>query len=123
MIIDFHTHILPPEIKKNRGKYIDRDPCFAIFYSDPKVKIATAEELINSMDENGIDISVILNYGWTTHELCIETTVQAGTYYVIISIDGWIDVPCGSVYWASVREAGITPVEDATWGVVKSLYR
>jgi predicted TIM-barrel fold metal-dependent hydrolase len=73
VIIDFHTHVFPPEIKKHRNKYIERDPCFAILYSDPKARIATTEELIASMDEAGVDISVILNIGWTTHELCVET--------------------------------------------------
>ncbi len=73
MIIDFHTHVFPPEVSKNRNKYIERDPCFAILYSDPKAKIATAEELIADMDKAGVDVSVILNIGWTTHELCVET--------------------------------------------------
>jgi predicted TIM-barrel fold metal-dependent hydrolase len=73
VIIDFHTHVFPPDIKKNRSKYIERDPCFAILYSDPKAKIATADELVAGMDEAGVDISVILNIGWTTHELCVET--------------------------------------------------
>ena len=73
MIIDFHTHVFSPEIKRNRNKYIERDPCFALLYSDPKAKIATADELIASMDEAGVDISVIANIGWTTHELCLET--------------------------------------------------
>jgi len=73
MIIDFHTHIVPPQIKKNRSKYIDSDSCFAILYSSPKAKLATANELIASMDNEGIDISVVLNIGWTTHELCVET--------------------------------------------------
>ena len=73
MIVDFHTHVFPPEVKKNRDRYIERDPCFAILYSDPKAKIATADELIASMDEAKIDISVIANIGWTTHELCVET--------------------------------------------------
>jgi len=73
VIIDFHTHVFPPDVKKHRNKYIERDPCFAILYSDPKAKIATADELIASMDEAGVDISVILNIGWTTHELCVET--------------------------------------------------
>ncbi|MBE9483187.1 MAG: amidohydrolase [Chloroflexi bacterium] len=72
MIIDFHTHVFPPQIKKNRSKYIDSDPCFAILYSNPKAKLATADELIASMDKDGVDISVIVNYGWTTHELCVE---------------------------------------------------
>jgi len=73
MIIDFHTHVFPPQIKKNRNRYIDSDPCFAILYSDSKAKLTTADELIASMDEAGVDISVILNIGWTTHELCVET--------------------------------------------------
>jgi len=73
MIIDFHTHIFPPHIKRNRNKYIDNDPCFAILYSDSKAKLATADELIASMDEAGVDISVIVNIGWITHELCVET--------------------------------------------------
>jgi predicted TIM-barrel fold metal-dependent hydrolase len=73
MIIDFHTHVFPPQIKKNRNKYTESDPCFAILYSDPKAKLATAEELIDSMDKEGVDISVMVNYGWTTHELCVET--------------------------------------------------
>jgi len=73
MIIDFHTHVFPPQIKKNRSKYIERDPCFAILYSDHNSKIATTDELIASMDEAGVDISVIANIGWITHELCVET--------------------------------------------------
>jgi predicted TIM-barrel fold metal-dependent hydrolase len=73
VIIDFHTHVFPPDIRKRRSKYIERDPCLAMLYSDPKAKMATAEELIAAMDEAGVDISVILNIGWTTHELCVET--------------------------------------------------
>jgi predicted TIM-barrel fold metal-dependent hydrolase len=73
MIIDFHTHVLSPRIKNNRSHYVDSDPAFALIYSDKKAKIATAEELIDSMDRDGVDISVIANYGWSTHELCVET--------------------------------------------------
>jgi len=73
MIIDFHTHVFPAHIKKNRSRYIDSDPCFAVLYSNPKAKLVTADELIAGMDEAGVDISVIANYGWTTHELCVET--------------------------------------------------
>jgi len=73
MIIDFHTHVFSPQINKNRNKYIDSDPSFAILYSQKDAKLATADELIASMDREGIDISVIVNIGWTTHELCVET--------------------------------------------------
>lgn len=73
MIIDFHTHVFPPQIKKKRNQYIDSDPCFAVLYSPKEAQLATADELIDSMDKEGIDISVIVNIGWTTHELCVET--------------------------------------------------
>ncbi len=73
VIIDFHTHIFPPRVKKNRSKYIDADPCFAILYSQEKAKLVTADELIESMDRDGVDISIVQNIGWTTHELCVET--------------------------------------------------
>jgi len=67
--------------------------------------------------------TLITDAGPPGYELCVEYTVQPGTYYVIFSIDGWIGVPCGAEYWGTVREAGITPVEDSTWGSIKSLYR
>ena len=73
MIIDFHTHIFPPWLRERRDEYIKCDPCFSLLYSQPKAKIATAEELIASMDEAGIDLSVVLNAGWVSHELCVRT--------------------------------------------------
>ena len=73
MIIDFHTHVFSPRLKEDRNRYSESDPCFAALYSSPKANVATADELIDSMDKEGIDVSVILNGGWTTHELCVET--------------------------------------------------
>jgi predicted TIM-barrel fold metal-dependent hydrolase len=35
--------------------------------------MATAEELLASMDEAGVDLSVVLNAGWVSHELCVKT--------------------------------------------------
>ena len=73
MIVDFHTHILPPGLRANRDRYLGRDACFDLLYNDPKAKIATAEELIANMDREGINVSVVLNIGWSNHELCRET--------------------------------------------------
>ena len=73
MIIDFHTHVFSPRIINNRSRYIDTDPCFAILYSSKNARLVTADELVTSMDESGIDMSVITNIGWSTHELCVET--------------------------------------------------
>lgn len=73
MIIDFHTHIFPPWLRERRDEYIKADPCFSLLYSQSKAKIATAEELVASMDEAGIDMSVVVNAGWVRHELCVQT--------------------------------------------------
>ena len=73
MIIDFHTHVMPPRIKEERSRYVASDSVFASIFSDSNSKLATAEELIGSMDSNGIDISIMVNYGWATDELCTET--------------------------------------------------
>jgi predicted TIM-barrel fold metal-dependent hydrolase len=73
VIIDFHTHIFPPWLSERRDEYAKSDPCFASLYSQPKAKMAMAEELIASMDEASIDLSVVLNAGWVSHELCVKT--------------------------------------------------
>jgi predicted TIM-barrel fold metal-dependent hydrolase len=73
VIIDFHTHIFPPWLKERRDEYVKSDPCFSLLYGQPKARIVTAEELIASMDEAGIDLSVVLNAGWVSHELCVKT--------------------------------------------------
>jgi predicted TIM-barrel fold metal-dependent hydrolase len=73
VVIDFHTHIFPSLLKERRDEYIKRDPCFSLLYSQPQAKMITAEELLASMDEAGIDLSVVLNVGWVSHELCVKT--------------------------------------------------
>jgi len=73
VVIDFHTHIFPPWLRERRDEYIKCDPCFSLLYSQPKARMATAEELLASMDEAGIDVSVVLNVGWVSHELCVKT--------------------------------------------------
>lgn len=73
MIIDFHTHVFSPKVIANRCRYIAADPCFSALFSNPKAKLATAGDLIAEMDACGIDKSVILNIGWSSHDLCVES--------------------------------------------------
>jgi len=117
MIIDFHTHVFSPQMKKNRSKYIDSDPCFAILYSNKEAKLATADELIASMDKAGIDISVILNIGWATHELCVETND-----YILESITRY---PNRLVGFCAIQphssRAAIAEVERCAKGGIKGI--
>jgi predicted TIM-barrel fold metal-dependent hydrolase len=117
MIIDFHTHVLSPRIKNNRSHYVDSDPGFALIYSDKKARIATAEELIDSMDRDGVDISVIVNYGWSTHELCVETND-----YILESMTRY---PKRLIGFGSIQpyayEAAIAEVERCARGGIKGI--
>jgi len=117
MIIDFHSHIFPPHIKANRNRYIAEDACFAALYSDKKAKLATAEDLISSMDREGVDVSVALNIGWTSHRLCVETN-----NYILESIARYPKrlVGFGSVQPASGEEA-LKEIERCVAGGMKGI--
>ncbi|XUX00333.1 MAG: amidohydrolase family protein [Dehalogenimonas sp.] len=73
VIIDFHTHVFSPKIIADRDRYVAADPCFASLYSNPKARLTTADQLIAEMDRCGVDKSVVLNIGWSSHELCVES--------------------------------------------------
>jgi predicted TIM-barrel fold metal-dependent hydrolase len=70
MIIDSHTHIFPEEVRKNRETFCEKDEGFALIYDHPKARIAGVEDLIASMDESGIDRSVICGFPWSRPDLC-----------------------------------------------------
>ena len=69
MIVDFHTHILPPDIIVDRSSYLARDGTLAALFADPQAPMCTAEELISAMDEAGVDMAVTLGIGWTNPEI------------------------------------------------------
>jgi predicted TIM-barrel fold metal-dependent hydrolase len=70
MIIDSHTHIFPDEVRKNRGDFCKRDEGFSSIYKRLKAKMVGGEDLIASMDESGINRSVICGFPWSHPDLC-----------------------------------------------------
>lgn len=72
MIIDFHTHIFPPEIIARRDEFLRRDTWLEELYGNPKAKMATADSLIASMDADGVDVSVTFPFGWRDAGLAEE---------------------------------------------------
>ena len=69
MIIDFHTHIFPKAIRENRETYFPSEPAFKLLYSSPQSKLVGAKEIVNSMDEQGVDTSVIFGFPWKSKEI------------------------------------------------------
>lgn len=65
MIVDFHTHIFPPEIIARREAFAERDPWFGELYGDPRARMADADQLISAMAASGVDHSVTFSFGWS----------------------------------------------------------
>jgi len=72
-IVDFHTHIMTPWAAEHRDELSRTDACFGTLYFNSSAKLATAEDLIRSMDEAEVTASIVLNIGWGQHELCVRT--------------------------------------------------
>ena len=77
MRVDSLTHILPRYFVEKRDAIIRKDRTFAdLFGSVPNAKIGSAEQLINSMDDADIDVSVVAGFGWTD----LETARRSNDY-------------------------------------------
>src|SRR5215467_4913420 len=72
MIVDFHTHVFPPEIIARRDEFTGRDPWLAELYSNPKARMATVDDLLASMHESGVDFAVVCGFGWRDSGLAAE---------------------------------------------------
>lgn len=65
MIVDFHTHLLPGSFRSRRESIAGRDATFAaLFGAGGAHRMASADELAAAMDEDGVDVSVVMGYGW-----------------------------------------------------------
>jgi predicted TIM-barrel fold metal-dependent hydrolase len=107
-MIDVHTHIFPPHVCQQREMYAARDSWFAELYSNPRVRIATAEDLIAEMDVAGVATSIVCSFGWTDSGLIAE-----GNSYVIEAMHRYP----GRIYGM----AGVLPTAGAS--AVRELER
>jgi len=64
MVIDFHTHIFPKDIRQNRQKFFASEPAFKLLYQSAKSRLIGAAELIEAMDKHRVDRSVIFGFPW-----------------------------------------------------------
>ncbi len=57
-------------MRDDRAPYLERDLTFRELYSSAEARIASADELLASMDAAGIDRSVVCGFAWSDAELC-----------------------------------------------------
>ena len=74
MIIDFHVHTFPADIRNHRERMFDVEPEFKLLYESPKSKLVAASDIIDMMDDQGVDISVVFGFPWRTPETCRRTS-------------------------------------------------
>ncbi|MFW6074860.1 MAG: amidohydrolase family protein [Chloroflexota bacterium] len=71
-VIDAHTHAFPEEFVRDREKLLVADRWFGHLYTNPKAKLTSAAELLESMDDNGIAFSIIAGFPWADEGRCRE---------------------------------------------------
>ena len=69
-MIDFHTHIFSPYTRDRRDQWAQEDPTFSFIYADKKAQMIGVEELLESMDENGVKASVVCGFPWKGDDRC-----------------------------------------------------
>jgi predicted TIM-barrel fold metal-dependent hydrolase len=73
MIVDVHAHVFPPAVRDRRAGLLADEPAFAAIYSDASAAMATADDVLASMDAAGVDRTVIVNFAWRAEALIDET--------------------------------------------------
>jgi len=72
MILDAHTHLFPEEVLKDRSAFCSRDESFRRLYGNEKARLASLDELLTSMDREGVGRSVVCGFPWSDPGLCRE---------------------------------------------------
>lgn len=73
MIVDFHTHIFPPEMVADRERFFPGEDWFAHLYRNPAARMASAGELVEEMDRSGVDKAVALGFPFSSFDLCVRS--------------------------------------------------
>ena len=72
MRIDAHVKAFPDSVRQRRDDYLGRDLTFRSMYGRPEAKLGGLDELLDSMDRNGVDRACLVSIGWSAHEHCVE---------------------------------------------------
>jgi predicted TIM-barrel fold metal-dependent hydrolase len=64
---------MPPTFKADQERLSRSDRTFRSLFVDPNAKFAQVEDLIDSMNDNGIDKSVCAGFGWTDTDIARES--------------------------------------------------
>lgn len=69
-VVDAHVHVFPEDVGRDRARWLMRDDWFHALYQNPKARLATVEDLIDSMDTAGVDRSILCGFPWSDGAHC-----------------------------------------------------
>jgi predicted TIM-barrel fold metal-dependent hydrolase len=67
-MIDIHTHIFSPHTRTHRQELVQDEPAFGALYGSENARMVGVNELIASMDEESVDVSVVCGFPWESKE-------------------------------------------------------
>lgn len=76
MIIDSHVHVLPESLRARRDAVAAADPWFRSCHNGDR-DIATVDDLLAAMDEDGIDRAICLGWPFEDQRLCVQVNDAA----------------------------------------------
>jgi uncharacterized protein len=80
--MDCHVHLLPREVQKDRSRYFERDFAFASIYSLPKARLASETQIIQYLDDSGIEGAVVFGFPWADPELVKQNNDEIWDFFL-----------------------------------------
>lgn len=71
-VVDSHVHAFSPDMLERRLELVKSDFWFGELYSSPSARLTTANDLVDSMNESDVDISVMCGFPWSDPGSCGE---------------------------------------------------
>jgi len=116
MIIDFHTHIFPKNMRENREVFFKGEVAFETLYSPPQAKLASAGDLIAAMDEADVQKSIVFGFPWENAEY-----FKRNNDYVIEAVGRYPDRLVGLACFSPFSPLGAAEtkrcLDEGLWGV------
>ena len=106
MIIDFHTHVFPSFFRNDKSFLFSDEPAFESIYGSSKARIVGVSELLRSMDEEGIQRSVIFGFPWEKPE-----NFRRHNDYIIESVHRYADRLVGFCCFSPLSSEGPQEIE------------
>ena len=116
MIIDFHTHIFPGAVRSARENFFDNEPAFKLLYDMPKSSLVGVDDLVATMDEQGVDVSAVFGFPWINGD-----TARLNNDYILEAVGRYPDrlkgFACFDMSWDGAADEARRCIQAGLSGV------